>query len=171
MEEKYTQHGAFSWCELVTKDVNAAKTFYTKLFGWTTEDLAIQGTAYTIIKAGGKEIGGIIAEPGPMAWGAYVTVDDVDATAKSAEKTWGEAVDTPHGHSRGRTVLHHPGSPGGRYRRHHVRREVTREEAMQMQGTVFPEPGPAFFTFVPALKCTREPLPIMARFRPESPAS
>ena len=95
MEEKYTQHGAFSWCELVTKDVNAAKTFYTKLFGWTTEDLAIQGTAYTIIKAGGKEIGGIIAEPGPMAWGAYVTVDDVDATAKSAEKLGAKLLTPP----------------------------------------------------------------------------
>ncbi|HQJ08167.1 MAG TPA: VOC family protein, partial [Deltaproteobacteria bacterium] len=34
MDEQFRQHGAFSWCELMTTDVNAAKDFYTKLFGW-----------------------------------------------------------------------------------------------------------------------------------------
>lgn len=37
------QHGAFSWCELATADVAAAKAFYTQLFGWETEGMTIPG--------------------------------------------------------------------------------------------------------------------------------
>ena len=90
-EQQFKQHGAFSWCELVTPDVAAAKAFYTKLFGWDTEDMSMPGMTYTVVKAGGKGIGGIMPIPRdakgmlPM-WGAYVTVDDVDSTARNAEK-------------------------------------------------------------------------------------
>ncbi|OGS92861.1 MAG: glyoxalase [Gallionellales bacterium GWA2_59_43] len=89
MNEPFKQHGAFSWCELMTTDVEAAKAFYTKLFGWDTEDMSMPGMNYTVVKAGGSGIGGIMAIPQeargmPPAWGAYVTVDDVDATAKAA---------------------------------------------------------------------------------------
>jgi predicted enzyme related to lactoylglutathione lyase len=91
MNEPFKQHGAFSWCELMTEDAEAAKAFYTKLFGWNTEDMTMPGMTYTVIKAGGSEIGGIMTIPQearnmPPAWGVYVTVTDVDATAKSAEQ-------------------------------------------------------------------------------------
>lgn len=89
MNESFKQHGAFSWCELMTSDVAAAKAFYGKLFGWDTEDMSMPGMTYTVVKAGGGEIGGIMAMPKeapnmPPTWGAYVTVDDIDATAKTA---------------------------------------------------------------------------------------
>lgn len=93
MSDLFKIHGAFSWNELMTTDVEAAKQFYSKLFGWTTEDMPMegemQGMAYTVVKAGDKEIGGIMpippqAQGAPPAWGAYVTVDDVDASAKMA---------------------------------------------------------------------------------------
>ncbi|HZW24394.1 MAG TPA: VOC family protein [Gallionella sp.] len=89
MNEPFKQHGAFSWCELMTPDVEAAKTFYTKLFGWNTEEMSMPGMIYTVVKAGGNGIGGIMATPQeakatPPAWGVYVTVDDIDATAKTA---------------------------------------------------------------------------------------
>lgn len=91
MDEQYKQHGAFSWCELQTTDVGAAKTFYSQLFGWTTEEMTMPGMTYTIVKAGGKEVGGIMAIPKeaqgmPPMWGAYVTVDDVDSMARTAER-------------------------------------------------------------------------------------
>lgn len=91
MNNPFTQHGAFSWCELMTTDVEAAKAFYTKLFGWDTEEMKMPGATYTVVKAGGSEVGGMMAIPKesqgmPPAWGAYVTVDDVDATAKTAEQ-------------------------------------------------------------------------------------
>jgi len=89
MNEPFKQHGAFSWCELMTSDVEAAKTFYSKLFGWDTEDMSMPGMTYTVVKTGGNGIGGIMTMPKeaqgiPPAWGTYVTVDDVDATAKTA---------------------------------------------------------------------------------------
>lgn len=31
MGEQFKQHGAFSWCELVTTDMEAAKAFYKSL--------------------------------------------------------------------------------------------------------------------------------------------
>lgn len=89
MNEQFKQHGAFSWCELMTTDVEAAKAFYSKLFGWEAEDMPMPGMAYTVVKAGGNEIGGIMPIPEeakgmPPSWGVYVTVDDVDLTAKTA---------------------------------------------------------------------------------------
>lgn len=91
MDEQFKQNGAFSWCELMTTDVDAAKAFYTKLFGWDTEDMSMPGMTYTVVKAGGKGIGGIMSIPQeaqgmPPKWGTYVTVDDVDETARTAEQ-------------------------------------------------------------------------------------
>ena len=91
MNEQFKQHGMFSWCELLTKDVSAAKAFYTKLFGWNTEDMSMPGMTYTVVKAGNEVIGGIMSIPEeaqgmPPMWGAYVTVDDVDLTAKTAQE-------------------------------------------------------------------------------------
>lgn len=85
-DEQYKQHGAFSWCELITSDVAGAKVFYENLFGWQMEDLPMDGMTYTMIKAGGREVGGMMTVPPdgpkmPPVWGSYVTVDDVDAVA------------------------------------------------------------------------------------------
>ncbi len=100
MDEQYKQHGAFSWCELMTTDVDAAKAFYTKLFGWDTEDMSMPGMTYTVVKAGGKGVGGIMPMPKdakgmPPMWGTYVTVDDVDSTARSAEQFGGKILVPP----------------------------------------------------------------------------
>jgi len=89
MDQQFKQHGAFSWCELMTTDAEKAKAFYTRLFGCETEDMTMPGMPYTVVKAGGKGIGGIMSMPQdaqgmPPMWGAYVTVDDVDATARTA---------------------------------------------------------------------------------------
>jgi len=89
MNEQFKQHGAFSWSELMTTDIEAAKVFYAKLFGWTLEDMPMEGMTYSVIKAGNKEVGGMMATPpeaegSPPMWGTYVTVDDVDRIARSA---------------------------------------------------------------------------------------
>lgn len=89
MNDPFKTHGAFSWCELLTTDVDAAKRFYGTLFGWTLEDVNMTGMTYTVVKTGEQGIGGIMQTPpqaagAPPHWGAYVTVDDVDATAGKA---------------------------------------------------------------------------------------
>ena len=94
------RHGTFSWCELITTDVEAAKAFYSQLFGWTMEPVtheANEGMQYNLVKVDGTEIGGIMAVPAhapgmPPCWGAYVTVDDVDAAAGKAGELGGDVV-------------------------------------------------------------------------------
>ncbi|PKN51901.1 MAG: VOC family protein [Deltaproteobacteria bacterium HGW-Deltaproteobacteria-13] len=94
MEDQFKQ-GEFNWCELMTTDVNAAKKFYAGLFGWEMEDMSIPGMTYTVVKAGGQGVGGIMSMPkeaqgAPPMWCAYVTVDDVDQTAQAAVKLGGK---------------------------------------------------------------------------------
>ena len=88
MEKSQLVHGAFGWTELTTSDPAEAKKFYTELFGWTTKDWPMGEFTYTVINNGENGIGGLLPtpEPGvPVAWTPYVTVDDIDATAKKAE--------------------------------------------------------------------------------------
>jgi hypothetical protein len=90
MSEAMQRHGAFSWCELMTTDVKAATQFYTKLLGWNTEDMSMEGMTYTVVKTGDTGVGGIMPFPPQMAgtpphWGSYITVNDVDATARQAQ--------------------------------------------------------------------------------------
>jgi predicted enzyme related to lactoylglutathione lyase len=95
--EENLKHGAFSWNELITTDPAAALEFYTKLFGWNTEVMHMQGMDYTVVKFGDRAIGGLMAAPGgvPAGWKSYVTVDDIDATAKLAESLGGKICVPP----------------------------------------------------------------------------
>jgi len=101
MEEQYRQHGAFSWCELMTTDLESAKSFYQNLFGWETKEWdGPGGMNYTLIAVAGKEIGGMMKTPPehagvPPMWGIYVTVSDVDQTAKDAERLGGKVLLPP----------------------------------------------------------------------------
>ena len=93
-----TTHGAFSWNELTTTDPKAALGFYTKLFGWTTEVMQMPGMDYTVIKAAGNPIGGVMAadkEGCPTMWTAYITVDNIDETAALAESMGGKICVPP----------------------------------------------------------------------------
>jgi predicted enzyme related to lactoylglutathione lyase len=100
MKEEAMKHGAFSWNELMTTDVETAKKFYAALFGWETEEAPMEGTTYTVVKVGGEPVGGIMSMPAevqgmPPAWSLYVTVDDVDATAKQVEELGGKILRPP----------------------------------------------------------------------------
>ena len=49
--------GTFSWAELVTSDADAAKGFYTTLFGWSYEDQPIgDGSVYSMAARGGSTV-------------------------------------------------------------------------------------------------------------------
>jgi uncharacterized protein len=91
-----TRHGAFSWHELMTTDLDGARRFYGGLFGWTFEEHSIQagpmqGEPYIIVKAGGEDTAGLMPMPQghgrmPPAWGTYITVDSLEeAVAKVRE--------------------------------------------------------------------------------------
>jgi len=94
------QAGKFCWNELMTTDVKGAKAFYGELLGWKMQDVNLTGIDYTLLKLGDTEIGGIMALPPqaagtPPVWGAYVTVDDVDATLVRVEKLRGKVLMPP----------------------------------------------------------------------------
>ena len=100
MDTRYKLHGAFSWCELLTTDVAGAKDFYSKLFNWTLGPAPMPNMQYTLVKYGGEQMGGIMAIP-PAAegmrpcWCVYVTVEDVDATARLAVEMGGKVCVPP----------------------------------------------------------------------------
>ena len=102
--EAMKQHGAFSWNELVTPDVAAAKTFYSSLLGWELKDLDDSPMNYSIAQTNETEVAGIMETPEeakgmPPMWGGYVTVDDIDARTKRAQelgaKVYVEPQDIP----------------------------------------------------------------------------
>ena len=89
------EHGVFSWNELMTTDMPAAKKFYREALGWELQDLNNPGMAYTIAKKGTREVAGIMSMPEdsqgmPPSWGSYVTVDDVDARVARVQSLGGK---------------------------------------------------------------------------------
>ena len=91
----FKTHGAFSWFELRTGDVEAAKSFYSELFGWSIEDWPMEAGNYSQIKVGEVGVGGIIPPPMPNVpnhWAAYITVDDSDAVAEAAKAAGGNVL-------------------------------------------------------------------------------
>jgi predicted enzyme related to lactoylglutathione lyase len=98
--DPFQQPGAFSWCELITPDVAAAKEFYGPLFGWTLKEGPLGNIPYTVIEVGGKEVGGMAPPPPnqanmPPTWGVYITVEDVDAIAEQAKALGGQVLLPP----------------------------------------------------------------------------
>ncbi len=90
------QHGAFSWNELMTTDLDGAKTFYSAMFNWQLDDINNE-MPYTLAKIDGQESAGMMVTPPeakgmPAMWGGYVTVDDVEASAKQCEELGGKIL-------------------------------------------------------------------------------
>jgi uncharacterized protein len=101
---KRTTHppGTFSWVDLATTDPSGAKTFYTGLFGWETQDNDAgdgDGGVYITASVEGDAVCGLFEMPDEMRgmgvppnWTSYVTVDDADATAARVTELGGEVV-------------------------------------------------------------------------------
>ena len=95
--------GAFSWAELATTDPEAAKRFYTSLFGWTYVDNPMgPDMIYTRLQLNGRDAAAMYAqmkdqrEQGiPPNWMVYVTVSNADHTAKRVPSLGGSVVQEP----------------------------------------------------------------------------
>ena len=84
----------------MTSDLEKAKGFYGELFGWKFEEMPMPSGSYTMIKAGERFVGGMMAKPPNMAeipshWVTYISVSDVDAAVAGATKLGGKAVFGP----------------------------------------------------------------------------
>ncbi len=89
--------GRFVWHDLMTKDAEAAQTFYSALLGWKIESHDKAGFVYRRILCGPGSIGGIIEEPTiPHAhWMPYLAVADVDRAAERVKALGGSVCVPP----------------------------------------------------------------------------
>lgn len=84
--------GEFVWNELATTNVQAAKDFYSKVFGWEFIDKKMDDMTYTIIKKGPKQFGGIWAIPNeqqnqiPPHWLPYILVENLEQSLEMARQ-------------------------------------------------------------------------------------
>jgi uncharacterized protein len=79
-------HGTFVWNELLTRNVDAAKSFYAAIAGWSFKPMPMaSGGTYWVAEIDGKPVAGIMAMPQDMPpevpphWFEYLEVDDVDS--------------------------------------------------------------------------------------------
>jgi uncharacterized protein len=94
--------GTFSWTDLTTTDQEAAKSFYSSLFGWEAQDNPVgDGVVYSMMLIDGKPVGAISPQPEaqreagvPPVWNSYITVQNADAALERA-KHLGAAVHAP----------------------------------------------------------------------------
>jgi uncharacterized protein len=92
--------GRFVWHDLMTTDVERAKSFYAALLGWRYEIADMGGMGeYPMIYVGERGLGGIVALDAaagvPSHWIAYVTVDDVGAAAARGDAAGGSTCVPP----------------------------------------------------------------------------
>ena len=95
--------GTFCWLELGTSDGEAAKKFYTELFGWTFEDHPMgPGMVYTMLKQDGKDVGALyqlneeMKSAGvPPHWMSYVAVASADESAAKAKEAGATLMKEP----------------------------------------------------------------------------
>ena len=77
--------GTFSWAELSTSDADAAKSFYTSVFGWEYRYNPIpDGSVYSTALRDGKDVAALFKSQQPPHWSCYVTVEAADAAAARA---------------------------------------------------------------------------------------
>ena len=90
--------GRFVWYDLMTTDVDAAKTFYTEVTGWTTTPAETPGGPYEMWTAD-RPVGGVMVLPenlaasgAPPHWIGYIGTPGVDATVERAAALGAEVL-------------------------------------------------------------------------------
>ena len=100
MADTQNVQGTFCWNELVSRDPDKAREFYKALINWEFVDSGMPGMKYEMLKAGDKNVGGLMKMPEeakevPSHWMAYITVDDVDGCAKKTKELGGNIIHGP----------------------------------------------------------------------------
>jgi predicted enzyme related to lactoylglutathione lyase len=96
MDDGPPRPGTFCWDELHTKDLEAAKKFYTAVFGWGGKGSTGGAMDYWHWTNAGKDVGGMTSHMGgpgvPPHWLAYTAVSDVDGMTKKVETLGGKVM-------------------------------------------------------------------------------
>ena len=102
--------GAVAWCDLMTSDLDAAKNFYARVFGFGfDESEADMGEdAYLIfsVPGGQRPAGGIGALPTQTqpVWSVCFATDDVDDAARRVTDAGGSVLAQPYDFAYGRLI-------------------------------------------------------------------
>ena len=91
--------GRFVWRDLMTRDVAAAKRFYTGLLGWRFEDTKRNGRGYALARLGSVPVAGIvdvsaIPDAGPQ-WIGFMSIEDVDKKVALVTANGGQVLLAP----------------------------------------------------------------------------
>ncbi|MBC8027477.1 MAG: VOC family protein [Steroidobacteraceae bacterium] len=92
--------GRFVWHQLMTRDVPAAKRFYSNLIGWKPQSWPLDPT-YTVCHSDQGPMAGIMPIPAdipaevPPHWLGYVGTRDVDGTAVATVRAGGSILKEP----------------------------------------------------------------------------
>jgi predicted enzyme related to lactoylglutathione lyase len=95
--------GAFCWVELATSNQNAAIEFYSKIFGWSANNMPMgPNDFYTIFRLEGRDAAaGATLRPEHLAanvpphWNLYIAVENADASAARVEQLGGKVCAAP----------------------------------------------------------------------------
>jgi len=95
--------GSFCWLELAATEQNAAKQFYSSLFGWAINDFPMgPGEVYTMFNLEGRNAAAAFnmnqqmrAQGVPPHWMLYMAVTSADDTAAKAGQAGGKVVAPP----------------------------------------------------------------------------
>jgi hypothetical protein len=95
--------GAFCWIELSTTDQNAAKSFYSSLFGWASQDFPMgPNDLYTMFQLEGRDTAAAYtmraeqrSQGVPPHWMIYISVESADDSARRAAQLGGKVVSPP----------------------------------------------------------------------------
>ena len=95
--DKYAQ-GTPCWVDLATTDLDAAKAFYSGVFGWTYADNEMDQGIYSFAKLQDHDVAAMsgmtpeMAEMMSPVWTTYLAVDDVAASVTKATEAGGSVM-------------------------------------------------------------------------------
>lgn len=95
--------GSFCWIELGTTDQEAAKNFYSSLFGWAVNDVLVApNDLYSMFQLEGRDVGAAYtlrpeqrAHGAQPHWMVYVAVESADDAARKAAELGGKVLTNP----------------------------------------------------------------------------
>lgn len=94
--------GMFCWADLGTTDAEAAKAFYSRVFGWEAVDTPVgEAGTYTMLRLEGRDVAALYEldeeQRGSVTphWSSYVSVEDVDAMVPRVRELGGEVLAEP----------------------------------------------------------------------------
>jgi len=91
--------GTPCWIDLMVTDPDAAKAFYSSLFGWDIQDGPPESGGYAMCMMNGRAVTAISPKPQdnpfPNVWSTYLASEDLDATVTKAKDAGGQFMIEP----------------------------------------------------------------------------